>query len=150
MAEDEETQNEGTQGAAPGADAPGAGEQMSEEEMRAAYEEQIKQVRIQDLILQSAVSILQLSARRIAKEDERDLDQARAGIDAAAALIDHTPEEAHAELRQAVSELKLLFAQHSGEGAPEAPPKDGEKEPGNAEEPPKKPGDSGLWTPGAG
>ena len=68
------------------------------------------------MILQSAVSILNLSARRIAKEDEHDLEQARIGIDAANALIDHVPEEAQGELRQAVSELQMLFAQHAGGG----------------------------------
>lgn len=130
-----------------------AGADPTEEELRAQYEEQIRQVRVQDLVLQSAVSILQLSARRIAKEDERDLEQARIGIDAANAMIDHVPGETQGELRQAVSELKMLFAQHAGGGA-EAPSGDDSGE--ASEDPPAakpKPaagsGDSGLWTPGS-
>lgn len=126
----------------------------TEEELRAQYEEQIRQVRVQDLVLQSAVSILQLSARRIAKEDEKDLEQARIGIDAANTMIDHVPEEAQGELRQAVSELKMLFAQHSGDGGGEAP--SGDDPGGMPDDPPAakpKPaagsGDSGLWTPGS-
>ena len=109
-------------------------------------------VRVQDLVLQSAVSILQLSARRIAKEDEKDLEQARIGIDAANAMIDHVPEEAQGELRQAVSELKMLFAQHSG-GAAGSPrrriPGDarGRARSGEAEAGARA--DSGLWTPGS-
>ena len=92
-----------------------AGEQPSEEEIRAQLEEEIRKVKVEDVILQSAVSILNLSARRIAKEDERDLEQARVGIDAAQALTELVPEDARTQLRQAVSELQVLYAKHAGE-----------------------------------
>ena len=94
-------------------------QQPSEEEVRAQLEEEIRKVRVEDLILQSAVSILNLSARRIAKDDERDLEQAKAGIDAARALADSVPAEAQTQLRQTVSELQLLYAKHAGEGGAE-------------------------------
>ena len=126
---------------------PGDGEQPSEEELRAQLEEEIRKVRVEDVVLQSAVSILNLAARRIAKEDERDLAQAKVGIDAATALIEAVPGDAQEQLRQAVSELQLLYAKHAGESA------DGEDggDEGGSEPPPDKPkgGDSGLWTPGS-
>ena len=71
-----------------GPDAP------SEEELRAALEEQMRKVRVEDLLLQSVASLVNLSARRIAKEDERDLAQAKVGIEAVRALVDLLPEEA--------------------------------------------------------
>lgn len=121
----------------PSGEPPKGGEQPSEEEIRAQLEEEIRRVKVEDLILQSAVSILNLSARRIAKDDERDLEQAQAGIDAARALAELVPEEARAQLRQAVSELQLLYAKHAGEGE------------GGEAEPPEGGGEgSGLWTPG--
>ena len=82
--------DEEQQGQAPGAGAgeQSTGEQPSEEELRAQLEEEIRKVRVEDVVLQSVVSILNLSARRIAKDDERDLDQAKVGIDAARALVD--------------------------------------------------------------
>jgi hypothetical protein len=55
----------------------GGEQQPNEEELRAQLEEEIKRVRVEDVVLQSVVSILNLAARRIAKDDERDLDQAR-------------------------------------------------------------------------
>jgi hypothetical protein len=103
----------------PSGEPPAGGEQPSEEEIRAQLEEEIRKVRVEDLILQSAVSILNLSARRIAKDDERDLEQAKAGIEAARALAELVPEEAQAQLRQAVSELQLLYAKHAGEDGSE-------------------------------
>lgn len=123
-------------------------QQPSEEELRAQLEDEIRKVRIEDVVLQSAVSILNLSARRIAKDDERDLDQAKVGIDAARSLVELVKPEAQPQLRQAISELQLLYAKHAGEGpAPEGEGAGGEEpapEQGKTE-PPK--GDSGLWTP---
>lgn len=125
----------------------------SEEELRAQLEEEIRKVRVEDMVLQSAVSILNLAARRLAKDDERDLEQAKAGIDAAGALIEFVPEEAGPQLQQAVSELQLLYAKHADQGGAEqsgeggAPA--GEEGAEGPEQPPPKPkGDSGLWTPG--
>src|SRR5204863_4138377 len=61
--------------------------QPTQDEMREQLEEQLRKVRVQDLLLESVVSVLNLSARRIAKEDERDLEQARVGIEAVRAVI---------------------------------------------------------------
>jgi hypothetical protein len=117
--------------------------QMSEEEARAQLEEEIRKVRVEDVVLQSVVSILNLSARRIAKDDERDLDQAKVGIDAGRALVDLVKPEAQPQLRQAISELQVLYAKHAGEG-----PAEGEEGGGEPSGPETPKGDSGLWTPG--
>jgi hypothetical protein len=119
-------------------------QQMTEEEARAQLEEEIRKVRVEDVVLQSVVSILNLSARRIAKDDERDLEQAKIGIDAGRALVDLVKPEAQPQLRQAISELQVLYAKHAGEGPPDEDDSGGESSAGP--EPPK--GDSGLWTPG--
>ena len=102
----------------------GPGEQ-SEEELRAQLEDQIRNLKVEDVILQSAVSILNLAARRTAKEDERDLEQARVGIEAARALTELVPEDARPQLRQAVSEMELLYAKHAGGDAKHADGDDG-------------------------
>ena len=124
-----------------GAGAGPEGEGPSEEELRAQLEEEIRKVRVEDVVLQSAVSILNLSARRIAMDDERDLDQAKVGIDAARALVELVNPETQPQLRQAISELQLLYAKHAGE---ESAREQGESE---EEEPPRKPEGPGLWTP---
>lgn len=133
-------------------DVKGGEGQPSEEELRAQLEEEIKRVRVEDVVLQSVVSILNLSARRIAKDDERDLEQARVGIDAARALVDMVKADAQPQLRQAISELQMLYAKHTGEGSAESGDDGGEGGPGAEGGPeqgssgPRK-GDSGLWTP---
>jgi hypothetical protein len=139
---DEEEQEEMRGGSAGDAEEPpdsgrSQAAEPSEEELRAQLEDEIRKVRVEDVVLQSAVSILNLSARRIAIDEERDLEQAKVGIDAARALADLVKADAQPQLRQAISELQLLYAKHAGE---ESAPEQG------GSEPPK--GDSGLWTPG--
>jgi hypothetical protein len=123
------------------------GQHPSDEELRAQLEDEIRRVRVEDVILQSVVSILNLSARRIAKDDERDLEQAKVGIDAGRALVDLVKPEAQPQLRQAISELQVLYAKHAGEGPAEGG--GGEEKPDQGGSGPERPkGDSGLWTPG--
>lgn len=132
----------------------------SEEEVRAALEEQMRKVRVEDLLLQSVAGLVNLSARRIAKEDERDLSQAKVGIDAVRALVDLLPEEAAREVRNALSELQVLYANavreesSPGEEGPGGQPEEGGADPEEGGEPP--PPESGtrrgeppprLWTP---
>jgi hypothetical protein len=116
---------------------------LSEEELQQRLEEQIKKVRVQDLLLESVASILNLSARRIGKEDERDLEQARVGIEAVRAVLELIDPEPREQVREALSQVQMLYAREAGGGAEEPPGGGGQPPP----EPP--PGDrpSGLWTP---
>lgn len=86
------------------------------EELRVKMEEEIKKVTVEDVVLQSTVSILNLAARRIAKEDERDLAQGKLGIDVVRALLEHLPDEARERVQEAVSELQLLYAKEAAAG----------------------------------
>lgn len=140
---------------------PGAGgEQPTQEELRAQIEEQLRQVRVQDLLVESTASIVNLTARRIAKEDERDLEQARVGIEAVRALAGLIEGEVAEQIQGALSELQLIYARAAkgepltGEGgqgaaAGEQPPAGGPQAPPTQpqgqqrREPPPK-----LWTPG--
>ena len=116
----------------------------------------MRKVRVEDLLLQSVAGLVNLSARRIAKEDERDLAQAKVGIDAVRALVDLLPAEAAQEVRNALSELQMLYANtvQEGERPEEGPQQAGTEPEGPAEsqqpergsprggEPPPR-----LWTP---
>jgi hypothetical protein len=109
-------------------------QEPGEEKVRQRLEEEIKKVRIEDVILQSVVSILNLTARRIAKEDERDLEQARIGIEACRALVDQLPEEPAKQVREALAELQLLYAKEVGETEESAPPAPAPADPGREAE----------------
>jgi hypothetical protein len=123
--------------------------QPSQEELRQQIEEQLRKVRVQDLLLESVVSVINLSARRIAKDDERDLEQARVGIEAVRAIVDLLDDDAAQQVRSALSEIQVLYARHAGGGAAE-PEDGGEAPPPGGEAPPCEGtprGPSRLWTP---
>ena len=132
---------------------PGGEAQPTEEEMRQRIEEQLRKVRVQDLLLESVVSVLNLAARRIAKEDEQDLEQGRIGIEAVRAVVDLLDPEPAAQVRSALSEVQMLYAKYANEGG-EPPEKGGSQPPEGGQPPPPAPGSQGgpskLWTPGRG
>jgi hypothetical protein len=114
-----------------------------QEELQQRLAEQLRKVRVQDLLLESAVSILNLSARRIGKEDERDLEQARVGIEAVRAVLDLIDPEPRAQVREALSQVQMLYARESQGGGSEPEGADADA---SAPEP-KADRPSGLWTP---
>lgn len=138
----------------------GAEPQMSDAE-REMLEQQMREVRVEDLLTQTVASVLNLSARRIVKEDEVDLDQARIGIEAVRAIVPLLPPEVGEAVREPLSQVQMLYVQKSdesaeagdpasaGQPAPEAggspaPPASGpEGAPGGQ----SGPAGSGLWTP---
>jgi hypothetical protein len=127
----------------------------SEEEIRARIEEQLRTVRVQDLLLDSTVSLLNLSARRIAKDDERDLEQARIGIEAVRAMVELLDPEPAKQVRSALSEVQVLYARQAGGSAPdEGGGEPGPEPPGPEERPEPQPATGPgrrpppkLWTP---
>ena len=127
----------------------GERQQPEETEVRRRIEEQVRKVRVQDLLLESVVSVLSLSARRIAKEDERDLDQARVGIEAVRAVVGLLDDEPAQQVRASLSEIQMLYAKQAAvgsgepEGGGEGPAAEGEGPPGGG----ARRGPSKLWTP---
>ncbi len=67
------------------------GDQPTEEELRAAYEAEIKKIRVEQILLDQVVSLVNLGMRRTGlspgTEDERDLGQVRLSIEAVRALL---------------------------------------------------------------
>ena len=114
-----------------------------QEELQRRLEEQLRKVRVQDLLLESVASILNLSARRISKEDERDLEQGRLGIDAVRAVLELLEPGPREQVREALSQVQMLYAREAKGGGGEETERPAEQAP---EEPQaKRP--SGLWTP---
>ena len=102
----------------------------SEEQIR----EQIKQLKIDDLLLQTVVTLINLSGRKLTVEGEKDLAQAKKGIEAVRALLPLCPADQAQPIREALSQLQMAYVQESrGEGEEPPPP------------PPPKPD---IWTPG--
>jgi hypothetical protein len=143
------------EGAAAGSGPGGAGDQPSEEELRRRIEEGLRKVRMQDVLLESVVTIVNLTARRIGKEDERDLEQARIGIEAVRSMVELLEPEPQTQVRNALSELQMLYARNAkgedetGGAEPGSEPAAGPPEGGGSgpQEPRRGEPPPGLWVP---
>jgi hypothetical protein len=147
--------------------------QPSEEELRAAYEAEIKQLRVEHVLLDNVAALANLAMRRTGlapgTESERDPDQVRLAIESIRALLPVLEQAAPSQvgvIRDALSQLQIAFVKIGGQapapggatpGASEQPtsgtPSAGPEPP--AQEPPVKPGEPGpaqrsgrLWVPG--
>jgi hypothetical protein len=143
----------------------------AEEELRAAYEAQIKKLRVEHLVIENVVTLANLGMRRTGlapgTEDERDAEQVRIAIESIRALLPLVEQIAPNQvgsIREAVSQLQLAFVRIGGQGAgapaggaaagappePERPPGPGsEPSPGPKPDEPGPAQRSGrLWVPG--
>lgn len=147
----------------------GSHDQPSEQELRAAYEAQLKQLRVEHIVLDNVVALINLGMRRTGlapgTEDERDAGQVRLAIEAVRALLPQLEQIAPDEIgqiRDAVSQLQMAYVRIGGapasEGAPNAPAPGPAAPPPAGDAPPAaRPEPSGpgpaqrsgrLWVPG--
>jgi hypothetical protein len=106
---------------------PIGGRQPSEEELRAAYEAELKKVRVEQILLEQVVSLINLGMRRTGlapgTEDERDLAQVRVAIEAVRALLPLVEQAAGPQvgpIRDALSQLQMAFVRLGGASGAEA------------------------------
>ena len=148
---------------------PAAQQPPSEAELQAALEEQMRNIRVEDVIVQTTVTLVNLAARRIGLgaapgedvAEQRDLGQAQLAIDGARALLALCPPEVVQQIQPALSQLQMEFARVAqgegdgpaaggpGEGAtapePGAAPPAGEPQPAADDERAKA--RAKIWTP---
>ncbi len=111
--------------------------QPSDEEMRAAYEAELNRITSGEMILQTAVSLLNIGGRRLglpgqptspagpAAAAERDLEQVRDAIDGASALLPILERRMPRELgplRDAVAQLQVAYAREASVSPSQSPP----------------------------
>jgi hypothetical protein len=108
-------------------DPAGAGRPASEEELRAAYEAEIKRIRVEQVLLEHVVTLVNLGMRRTGlapgTEDERDLGQVRLAIEAIRLQLPLLEQSASAQagpIRDALSQLQLAFVKLGGAPEPAA------------------------------
>jgi hypothetical protein len=135
-------------------------QQPTEEELRAAYEEQLKQIKVDDVLVQTVLSLINLGSLRAGvvpgnegEADPQQLRQAIEGVRALLPLIEPALGPDASQIRDAVSRLQMEYARLAGAAtAPSAPEQPAAPE-GEQQQP--KPGEPGpaqssgrLWVPG--
>jgi hypothetical protein len=120
--------------------------QPSEEEIR-ALEAELEKLTVDDVVLQTIVTLINLGARKagLAEGAEADLPQVKQAIDAARALlpiVEPQHGEALGPVKDALSRLQMAYVQQTGGAAKPAPEEKPPEGPGPAQQSGK------LWVPG--
>jgi hypothetical protein len=138
---------------APAPDAqPGQPGQPSEEELRAAYEAELSRITSADMMLQAAVSLLNIGSFRLAPKQPQpgagqapsaraeDLEQVRDAIDGVRALLEILERRIPAELRplrDALSQLQMAYAREAQAGGAAAQGAEPQPQPAASESQPQ-------------
>jgi chromosome segregation ATPase len=95
---------------------------QSDEELLRKVEEELKKLKVSDLLVQMLYTVSSLGYRRLSPED-RDLDQAKVAIEALRALLPvlegTVPEDVMRDFRQVTANLQLAYADATKGGASE-------------------------------
>jgi hypothetical protein len=98
--------------------------QPSEEELRAAYEAELKRLRVEHVLLDNVAALANLGMRRTGlapgTESERDPDQVRLAIESIRALLPVLEQAAPSQIgaiRDAVSQLQIAYVRIGGQPA---------------------------------
>ncbi|HJS94419.1 MAG TPA: hypothetical protein VJ741_09160, partial [Solirubrobacteraceae bacterium] len=100
--------------------------QPSEEELRAAYEAELKRLRVEHVLLDNVAALVNLGMRRTGlvpgTEEERDPAQVRLAIETVRAMLPVLEQAAPDQIgaiRDAVSQLQIAYVRIGGQpGAP--------------------------------
>jgi hypothetical protein len=100
-------------------------EHVNEEELARELAEELRRLRIEDVLIQTLITISSIGYRRLGltedTRDDRDLEQAKLAIDTMSALTpileSLVPEDLIRDFNQSVASLQLAYAQAAGEGA---------------------------------
>jgi len=135
-------------------------QEPSEEELRAALEEQMRRITVPDILIQTVVTLINLGGRRLGlagppeQAGDKDVEQARLAIEGARALLPLlSQEEDLAPVRDALSRLQMAYVQEAQAAEGREQGAEGEGQP--AEEPEKPSAEdaerararSKIWTP---
>ena len=107
-------------------------QEPGEEELRAALEEQMRRISVQDVLIQTIVTLINLGGRRLGlagppeQAGDKDVEQARLAIEGARALAPLLPQDQLGPVRDALAQLQVAYVQEtqkpegSAQGAEEA------------------------------
>jgi len=124
--------------------------QPTEEELRAALEEQMKKITVKDVLLQTVITLINVSARKLGlagEESEKDLAEAQKGIDAVRALLPLLPAEEQTAVREPLSQLQMVYAREAGGSAQRTADSAQEEPPASPADDEREKARSKIWTP---
>jgi hypothetical protein len=82
-------------------------------------EQQARLPEASEVLLSTAASLVNLAGIRLTEKEHKNAPKAKEAIDAARALLPLCPEDAVAPIRDALSQVQMLYVRESGSAAAE-------------------------------
>jgi hypothetical protein len=80
-------------------------------------EELLRKIKVDDVLLQTVVTLVNLGGRRLTVQEEKDPAQAKKAIDAVRALLPLCPQEEVGPIKDALSQLQMIYVKETDERA---------------------------------
>jgi hypothetical protein len=75
-----------------------------------------------EVLISTAASLVNLAGIRLTEKDHKDVPKAKEAIEAARAVLPLCPEDAVAPIKDALSQVQMLYVRETGTGAQPAEP----------------------------
>ena len=119
-------------------------QEPTDEDLREA----LAQLRVDAVVMQTVVTLVNLAGSRLTAEGGKDVDEAHQGIEAVRALLPFCPQEELGPVKDAVSQLQMMYVRETGSAGGEGPAPPAQPAPPQPEQPPKREEPpSRIWTP---
>jgi hypothetical protein len=84
-------------------------------------ERELQLPEVADVLVSTTASLVNLAGIRLTEPDHKDVAKAKEAIDAARALLPLCPEDAVGPIRDALSQVQMLYVREQGPGEPGEP-----------------------------
>ena len=110
--------------------------------------EALRRVKVDDVVLQTVATLVNLAGQKLTVPEAKDPVEAKKAIDAARAMLPLVPEEAAAQIKDALSQVQMIYVreQQQAGAQPDQPDQPG---PPSAEDEERAKARSKIWTPGS-
>jgi hypothetical protein len=109
--------------------------------------EALRRVKVDDVVLQTVATLVNLAGQKLTLPEARDPAEAKKAIDAARTMLPLCPEEAVGQIKDALSQVQMLYVREQGGGGPEQPQPE-QPQPSSEDEERAK-ARAKIWTPGS-
>jgi hypothetical protein len=111
--------------------------------------EALRRVKVDDVVLQTIATLVNLAGQKLSIPEAKDPVEAKRAIDAARVMLPLAPEEAAAQIKDALAQVQMLYVRETGAAEPQAgEPAAEEPQPGSDEAERAK-ARSKIWIPGS-
>ena len=110
--------------------------------------EALKRIKVDDVVLQTVASLVNLAGQKLAVPEARDPVEAKKAIDAVRAMLPLCPQEEIGPVKDALSQVQMMYVREQGGGEAPPPAEEGAGGAERREAEERAKARAKIWTPG--